>query len=189
MSGNRGCRSTEDRTVSDPAAFDGGDQQLVALCGLPGVGKSTVSRYIQERLDAKRLRTDRVRQELFPDPTYSEEERRAVYHELCDRAEQYLAAGGSVVLDATFASADYRDTVRDVATDHSIPFYLVRVVCEQSVAEQRIAERDDLSDADVSVYRQFRETFDPIERDHAVIDNSGSKADTRSQVSVLFDER
>jgi predicted kinase len=188
MSGNRGCHSTEDRTALDPAVFDGGDQQLVALCGLPGVGKSTVSRYIQDRLDARRLRTDRVRQEMFPDPTYSEEERRAVYHELCDRAEQYLAAGESVVLDATFASTGCRDTVREVAADHGIPFNLVRVVCEQSVAEQRIAERDDLSDADVTVYRQFKETFDPIECDHAVIDNSGSKENTRSQVSVLFDE-
>jgi len=189
MSGNRGRHSTEDRTALDPAVLEDGDQQLVALCGLPGVGKSTVSRYIQERLDARRLRTDRVRQEMFPDPTYSKEERRAVYRELCDRAEQYLVAGESVVLDATFANTDYRDTVRDVATEYSIPFYLVRVVCEQSVAEQRIADRDDLSDADVDVYHQFKETFDPIECDHAVIDNSGSKANTRSQVSVLFDER
>jgi len=187
MSGNRGCHSTEDSTVPDPAVFDG-DQHLVALCGLPGVGKSTVSRYIQEGLDARRLRTDRVRQEMFPDPTYSEEERRAVYHELCDRAEEYLAAGESVVLDATFANTDCRDTVREVATDYDIPFYFVRVVCEQSVAEQRIADRDDLSDADVDVYRQFKQTFEPIECDHAVIDNSGSKANTRSQVSVLFDE-
>jgi predicted kinase len=188
MSGNRGCHSTEDSTVPDPAVFDDGDQYLVALCGLPGVGKSTVSRYIQDRLDARRLRSDRVRQEMFPDPTYSDEERRAVYQELCDRAEQYMAAGESVVLDATFANTDLRETVRDVATDHETPFCLVRVVCEQSVAEQRIAERDDLSDADVDVYRHFKETFEPIECDHAVIDNSGSKADTRSQVSVLFDE-
>lgn len=188
MSDNRGSRSPENRTAFDPVVLEADAQQLVTLCGLPGVGKSTVSRYIQDRLDAKRLRTDRVRQEMFPDPTYSDEERKAVYYELSDRAEEYIAAGESVVLDATFAHTEYRDRAREVAASHDVPFYLVHVVCEQPIAEKRIAKRDDLSDADVTVYRQFQDSFDPIACDHAVIDNSGTKADTRSQVSVLFED-
>jgi len=187
MSGKGGCSSPEDRAAPETGLEDA-DQRLVALCGLPGVGKSTVARYVQQQLDARRLRTDRVRKELFPDPTYSPEERKQVYLELRDRAAEYLAAGESVVLDATFASTERRRTAERLAADHETPFYLVRVVCEQSVAEERIAARDDLSDADVDVYQEFRDDiFDPIECDHAVIDNSGSKDETRSQVSVLFD--
>ena len=38
---------------------------LVVVCGLPGVGKSTVAGVVSDRLEASRLRTDVVRKELF----------------------------------------------------------------------------------------------------------------------------
>lgn len=173
-------------TVDGSAAVEQETQWLVALSGLPGVGKSTVAGYVTERLDATRLRTDVVRKELFDDPEYTESETEAVYRELSDRAGECLAAGGSVVLDATFAETQYRTPVRELAESYGATFHLLRVVCEQSVAERRIAGRDDVSDADIPVYRRFREEFEPIESDHAVIDNSGSKAETRAQVDELL---
>ncbi|MFC6734896.1 AAA family ATPase, partial [Halolamina salina] len=75
---------------------------LVLVCGLPGTGKSTVAERIAELLPARMLRTDVVRKELFPEPTYEAEESAAVYDELFDRARDRLDAGEHVVLDATF---------------------------------------------------------------------------------------
>jgi predicted kinase len=60
------------------------------------------------------------------------------------------------------------------------------VVCDQAIAEQRIATRDDVSDADVDVYRRFQDEFDPVEGDHTVVDNSGSKVETYRQLDTLF---
>jgi len=162
------------------------DQWLVALCGLPGVGKSTVAGLITDRLDATRLRTDAVRKELFLDPDYTDAETDTVYRELCDRAGGRLGDGESVVLDATFAERTHRRLARDLASGHGVVFRLVRVVCDREVAERRIADREDISDADVEVYRQFRDEFEPIECEYVTVDNSDSKADTRSQVEQLF---
>ncbi len=160
--------------------------ELIAVCGLPGVGKSTVSSFVAEQTDSVRLRTDVIRKELVEEPTYSESEDERVYAELFDRAEKHLSDRVPVVLDATFADRQRRHAVRQVANAQDVQFRLLRVVCTQEVAEHRIASREDISDADVSVYREFQEQFDPIELEHDSIDNSESLARTRSQVESLF---
>jgi len=169
----------DDGTVGD-------GQRLVVLCGLPGVGKSTVAAMVTDRLGATRLRTDAVRKELFAEPTYSETETERVYEELHERARRALDDGESVVLDATFARGEYRSMARDLAAACDVSFSLVEVVCEASVVERRLAEREDISDADRAVYRQFSEEFEPIDAEHAVVDNSGTPAETRAQVEALF---
>ena len=68
---------------------------LVVVCGLPGVGKTTVAEHASERLDGTLLRTDVVRKELFPDPEYTDAEAAAVYDELFARASEELARGGA----------------------------------------------------------------------------------------------
>lgn len=167
--------------------MDNGDlQRLVAVCGLPGVGKSTVAEFITDTLEAKRLRTDAVRKDLFADPEYTSEERHAVYEELYERAEHHLEDGNSVVLDATFAEKRHRDAVEAVARDCDVEYQLVKVVCDPAVVEDRIVSRDDISDADLDVHQWFRDEFDPIETDHVTVDNSESKENARTQVEALF---
>ena len=160
--------------------------RLVAVCGLPGVGKSTVSSYVTEVVDGVRLRSDVVRNELFDDPPYTEASRNRVYDELFEQAGQLLAGGDSVVVDATFRERSRRLAAREAARTNDARFRLLHVVCERDVAEQRIATREDISDADVEVYRNFRKEFEPVELDHDRVDNSGSLSQTRERVESLF---
>lgn len=162
------------------------DASLVVVCGLPGVGKSTVARLVADRVDAEVLRTDVVRKELFDDPTYSSEETAAVYDELLDRAADRVADGRRVVLDATFKTRERRLEARDLADRLDCGFRLVHVDCEASVVERRIADRDGVSDADFEVHREFRERFEPVEVEHVAVDNSGREAETARQVEAAF---
>ena len=164
---------------------------LVLVCGLPGTGKSTVAERIGELLPARLLRTDVVRKELFPEPTYAAEESAAVYDELFERAEARLDAGEHVVLDATFRRAALRERAAEVAERAGVEFRLVRVVCAEPVVRERIRKRereeDDESDADFAVYNQLKAEFEPIEGDdHLVVDNSGPLAETLDAVDEAF---
>ena len=187
-------QASTDATATDRTSIDAAEtgqastdtQWIVVLCGLPGVGKSTVAAHVMEQIDATRLRTDVIRKELFDEPQYTTSETNTVYQTLYDRAEALLAEGNSVVLDATFAKSRYRIPVQDIATDHGVQLRLIRVVCKQSVVEKRIASRDDISDADFTVHRQFKDTFEPLESEHATVDNSSARCDTRDQVEQLF---
>ncbi|WP_435062445.1 AAA family ATPase [Halobaculum sp. EA56] len=159
---------------------------LAVVCGLPGAGKTTVARAVGDRLDAEVLRTDVVRKELFPSPEYTAEESRRTYEAVFDRAGTLLADGDPVVLDGTFRRAARRDRARTLADRHGADFRLVRVVCEEAVAKERIRAREgDASDADVEVYDLLREEFEPV-ADPAVVDNSGDLDETRARVRELF---
>jgi hypothetical protein len=160
---------------------------LVVVCGLPGVGKTTVAEHASERLDGTLLRTDVVRKELFPDPEYTDAEAAAVYDELFARASEELARGGAVVLDGTFHTEDHRERALSVADETDVECRVLRVRGPQDTVEDRIAEREtDASDADVRVHRLYRDRFEPVECDHETVDNAGDLEETYAQVDAAL---
>jgi predicted kinase len=47
----------------------------VIICGLPGVGKTTVAKDLAALINAIVLSTDRIRKELILKPTYKKQEK------------------------------------------------------------------------------------------------------------------
>ncbi|MEZ3115352.1 AAA family ATPase [Halobaculum sp. MBLA0147] len=183
LSGDAPTATLVDDSLTSVTSAAATTASLVVVCGPPGVGKTTVAETAAERLDATLLRTDVVRKDLFPAPTYSDEETTRVYTELLERARSRLAREESVVLDGTFRTRDTRRRAAGVAETTDTPARLVRVACEEPVVRRRLADReDDASDADFAVHRSIREQFEPLELAHARIDNSGTAAATRRQV-------
>lgn len=163
--------------------------RLVVYCGLPGVGKSTVSEYTAEQLSATRYRSDEVRYDLFDDPEYTPAEIRKTYQELLNRTRRELAAGRDVVVDGTFKQARHREQAETVARETSATLQFVRVICPPEVVRKRITNRtDDASDANLSVYKELREEFEPLESEYVVINNGESLAETREQVDAKLIE-
>jgi predicted kinase len=173
--------------ATENASSAGRTPRIVVVCGLPGAGKTTVSEHAAELLDGALFRTDVVRKDLFPEPEYTETEMRAVYEELFERASAAVRRGDAAVLDGTFQHRDLRDEVASVAENLGVPVTFVKVDCEAAVVRERIRSRsDDESDADFEIHQQYRESFDDVQREHAVVDNSGGLAETRDQVTALF---
>lgn len=170
-----------------PTADETTDARVVVLCGLPGVGKTTVGEMIAERTGGRLLRTDVVRKELFAEPTYSEGETETVYATLFERAVGAAADGRPAILDGTFRDRGLRERAAAAAERADVPVVFVEVTCEAETAVRRIRERtDDESDAGIEDYDRFRDIFDPLEREHATVDNSDSLEATREQVERLF---
>lgn len=164
---------------------------LVVLSGYPGVGKSFVAREIDRAVSgsAVLLQTDKIRKELFPNPTYSGDESQKVYDTLFDRARENVRNGKIVLLDATFNLEIGRRTAEHIADDENADFTILFVTCDDETARQRIRNREDsVSDADIDVYETIKETFERFEREYSEIDNSGTKRETRSQVRDVFGE-
>ncbi|PSP55014.1 kinase [Halobacteriales archaeon QS_1_67_19] len=161
--------------------------KFVVVCGLPGVGKTTVAEDIADRLDGRLLRTDVIRKDILSDPQYTEEESRTVYGEMFDRAQGTVESGRSVVLDGTFKDTGYRNRAVELSEALDADFELVKVECAEDVVRNRIRSRqDDASDADFEVYTMYRDSFDPISRDHLTVDNSAGLDETVRQVDERF---
>jgi aminoglycoside phosphotransferase family enzyme/predicted kinase len=133
--------------------------RLIAIGGLSGTGKSTLAAALAAATGtppgAVVLRSDVVRKALFhlapeqrlgPDG-YTAEATREVYRALLMRASDALAAGTSVVVDATFLAADQRREVAALAGAAAVPF--TGLWLEAPTAT--LASRHDASDATAEV--------------------------------------
>jgi predicted kinase len=161
--------------------------EILVVCGLPGVGKSRVSRLLGERLSATVHRTDVVRKELVDDPEYTPKETHRVYGTLRERARDTVQQGDLAILDGTYRSRPFREDVAQTASDIGADLQFLHVECDEQVVRDRIAARTDgVSDAAFDEYLLLKSEFDTFVRSHMSVDNSGAWEDTREAVLDLF---
>ncbi|MHC4448261.1 MAG: AAA family ATPase, partial [Planctomycetota bacterium] len=150
---------------------------LILLCGLPGSGKSWAAQHIARPFEALVIRSDVVRKRLAGVPPtyratgaeaealYSDQSSRRTFAAMQEEAECRLGEGRTVVLDATFAQRRARDPFIDMARSARVPFVVVHVTCPAPVIAERMRDRasdaEEVSDADWSIYEQFKPNFEP----------------------------
>ena len=130
----------------------------VWVTGLPGSGKSVISRtlvgFLEERgLGAQILSSDELRKVLTPNPTYSLEERDIVYDTLVYIAILLTQNGVNVVIDATGNLRRYRDKARD----NILRFLEVYLDCPLDVCMKREAHRKKTYNAPREIYSKALE--------------------------------
>ncbi len=127
----------------------------VWVTGLPGSGKSVVSRALIELLNQKGvpvqlLSSDELRKTLTPKPTYTLQERDVVYSTMVYIAKLLTQNGVNVLIDATGNLRRYRDDARA-----QIPRFVEAYLdCPMDVCMQREAERKETYNAPTQIYQK-----------------------------------
>lgn len=90
----------------------------VWLTGLPGSGKSVISRALLQRIrrlgeDAEIVSIDALRRYATPNPKYTREERAVVYGALVFASVLLVRNGINVIIDATGNRRSFRDKARN----------------------------------------------------------------------------
>jgi predicted kinase len=162
---------------------------VVLIGGLPGSGKSTIATGLARTRGWRLISSDVVRQEMFrgQDVTsvfgtgrYAPEVTSAVYAELLSRAENLLATGESVVLDASWIDSARREEARVMASAGKSN--LIELCCRvhPDRAQERIVRRlavgGDPSEATPEVRQAMSEAMDPWSSS-IVIDTTGARAE------------
>src|SRR3989338_7305671 len=146
---------------------------LIVVCGLPGTGKTTISKALSQRIGATLLRTDIIRKEMLSENAYTEKERDAVYENMLVIAGDKLQNGEGCVLDGTFYKKSLRDGAERVAEKNKSEFHIVECLLHEDVVKTRINTRKgDESEAGFGVYQKSKKTFEPITKKHVVVDTS-----------------
>ncbi|AQR73672.1 AAA family ATPase [Sphingomonas sp. LM7] len=141
--------------------------RLVAIGGLSGTGKSTLSRLLGARLGrspgARVLRSDVFRKRLaglapetrLPPAHYTRHSDEKTYEALFESAYDHLACGSSVILDAVFISRSERDVAEALAYRLDVPFTGIWLEAPERDRIARVAARNgDASDATPEVVRE-----------------------------------
>ena len=151
---------------------------LIVMCGLPGSGKSTVGGTLAGMVSAAYLSSDIVRKQLadipprartntaYQEGLYTPAMSRRTFAELRRRVVSHLEAGVPVVVEAVHARVRERRHMHTIAVRLGVPILFVELrVTERELLRRLDARASDplrISDADESIYRSFRNSFEPF---------------------------
>ncbi|MBI1173664.1 MAG: AAA family ATPase [Sideroxydans sp.] len=159
---------------------------LIITHGLPGSGKTTFAQAALEKFQAIRIRSDVERKRLFGLPAhadshaagsdiYSKQAGARTYAQLLALAQQLLAAGYPVIVDAAFLKRVERKLFRALARQMQVPFAIASLHAATATLHTRITRRqtlaNDASEADLKVLEKLQAIQEPLageELEHAV---------------------
>ena len=160
---------------------------LVAMCGLPGTGKSYFAAKLIEQVPFLILETDRLRKVLVEHPRYSTQEHRRVFRSCYQLIQYYLINGYSVLFDATNLNEEFRTYLYDIAEATHAPLALVHATAPENTVRRRLKQRkadrhaNTYSDAGWLIYTRLAPVEEPVQRDHYALDTS-------KDISPVLDE-
>ncbi len=171
---------------------------LIALCGLPGTGKSHFAAALARRVPALILGSDRLRKLLIPQPRYTREEHSRVFAAAHCLLEQLLTAGYRVIFDATNLTERARQPLYDIAGRTGARLLLVKLDAPEALIRQRLARRaagvragppsyTDWSDADWQIYCRLRPGAEPPERPHFRVDSAQDITPALEEIARLLE--
>jgi aminoglycoside phosphotransferase family enzyme/predicted kinase len=165
---------------------------LLLLGGGPGTGKTTLADALSGALGWPTVDSDTLRKDLrgvdhndhrvdmHPD-LYSDTTTEDTYRLLIDHASTLLAAGESVIIDATWARAAHREVARRAAHRHGAQLVEIECSLHPELAKQRVLERQrsgtDASDATPDLVGGVRDNW-----------SSAISVDTSASVEAVCDD-
>ena len=161
---------------------------LVAMCGLPGTGKSYFAAKLTGQVPFLVLETDRLRKVLVEHPKYTTGEHRRVFRSCYYLIEEYLSNGYSVLFDATNLNEEFRTYLYDISDSTGAPLAVVQVTAPKDTVRRRLKQRtadrhaDTYSDAGWLIYTRLAPVEEPVRRDHYAVDTSKNIAPVLDQV-------
>jgi len=130
---------------------------IIIICGLPGVGKTTV---------AKNL-ADKIRKELLSRPMYGWREKRLIYDVMILMAKYLDKVGINCILDATFARELSRHAIKEKLGLGNKDFHIIECICPEDIVILRLRQRKhDYSDT------KMKKIYEPVKEEHITIDTS-----------------
>ena len=151
---------------------------LHLLVGLPGAGKSTLARRLQEMTGAVRLSSDEFRLLLFPHPTFSQAEHDQLYDILDHNVVHLLSSGTDIIYDANLNRRKHRDEKYRIAKKYDARVVLWWVKVPQEFAKQRrvASQNHSLVPAGETPERMFERVvsvFEPPQADEPYMEVNG----------------
>ena len=149
---------------------------FIVVSGLPGTGKSYLSRRLSEKMPLAVLESDSLRKQLFSSPQYTPQESARLFQVCHSLIEELLKAGVPLVLDATNLEEFHRERLYHIAEKLGVKLIIVRTEAPTEIVYQRLEQRrfdsGGSSDADWQVYEKMKPNAQRIRRNHFRVDTS-----------------
>lgn len=115
---------------------------LILLYGMPGSGKTSFARQLCEHMQAAHVHGDRIRTELFQNPTYSKDENHLISSLMTYMAGEFLSTGVSVIYDTNAMRVAQRRALRNMAKKADAEAILIWFQIDADSAFARASKRN-----------------------------------------------
>lgn len=139
---------------------------LVLVAGLPGTGKTTFALALAEKIGARHLNTDIIRDALGLRGRYDEKSKQKVYREMEEQTAKALSTGERVVVDGTFYRKELRAPYQRLGAQAQAPLCWLIIEAPEAVIKQRVSQKRAYSEADYAVYLKIRDAWEPLGQPH-----------------------
>jgi aminoglycoside phosphotransferase family enzyme/predicted kinase len=176
---------------------------LIITCGTMGCGKSTLTDQLSFELGIATFNSDVIRKQLaginpdtavqvsFGEGLYSKEMGQRTYRKLERLAENELASGHSVVIDAGFGTGADRAEFARLAATHHAEFVILFVECDPGVQRQRLRERSSrgcsVSDGRVELLNQQNNVFEPPNDSEGIVISCNTNGATEHALNSVYE--
>lgn len=115
---------------------------LIYLYGMPGSGKSLLSKNLSEELGAAHINSDKIRNTLFMQKTPNNNQNKIIINVMDMMAEEYMKLGVSVIYDISASRIMNRKSLREFARKFNFKDLLIWVQIDEETAKFRSQHRD-----------------------------------------------
>ncbi len=161
---------------------------VVIVFGLPGSGKSYFAAKLAEKIMADYVNSDRLRKEMFPVRTYSEQEKAAVYNVMLAKMKRAVKQNKNVVLDATFHNNETREPFTQAGKKKD-RICFIEITADENVIRQRLKKEREYSEADFEVYKLIRRQWEPLNEPHLMLESTDENIDSMLQEAAAHLEK
>jgi aminoglycoside phosphotransferase family enzyme/predicted kinase len=176
---------------------------LFITCGLMGSGKSFIGKAINFELGVELLQSDVLRKELaglplgsrrdddFATGLYAPEAVQRVYSGLKQLADQKLASGESVIVDASFRNRLDRDEFKALATQHGAQCVIIYTFATEELCHERLDSRslhtEEPSDGRWELFKRQKELFEQPAKDEGPIIFLNTSRPVDDNIDLIFE--
>ena len=125
---------------------------LVITLGYPGSGKTYFSERLAREFDLFHINSDKIRFEIFSNPTFSKEEHNVVFGFIDWMTQELLKKGVSVVVDANHNKYKNRAKFLKFANKLKSRHVLIHIKTPVNVAEKRLIKRRSIKNIEKKKY-------------------------------------
>ncbi len=154
---------------------------IVIVLGLPGSGKSYFAERLAKQLDAEYVNSDRLRRDLLPKPSYSDQEKAMIYARMLEIMTEVLRQKKNLVLDATFHKKQSREPFLKKGKAS-----IVEVWADEEIIRQRLQKSRPFSEADFEVHKLIKQEWEPLEAPHLVLESTDENIEVMLQEALKY---
>jgi len=173
---------------------------VIFMGGLPGAGKSSIAKFLAEKLSIHYYDVDEVKKVIYPqDPDFDDnmkhgipfkaQTRLKVFEKVVEDFKSLSERNVNLMVDESLHLKKLRQILFDGAKAHFGGYVIIWIKTDEKVVEERLANKERtghiLKDP-MKMYRSFAKEFEPFDESHIVCENNGSIGETTEKLYCLI---